>query len=176
MFGYLKQHPKRKIAFDPDHPLVDERRFKQHDWFDFYRDVKESIPGDMPLEKGNSVSTHCFVDANHASNTVTRRSETGILIFINRAPIIWHSKRQNTVEASTFGSKIVAMKNAIELIEPLQYKLRMFGIPIEGPTNIFCENEAVTRNCSDPVSTLKKKHHSIAYHRNREAVAAGMCR
>ena len=33
----------------------------------------------------------------------------------------------------------------------------------------------VTKN-SDPTSTLKKKHHSIAYHRNREAVAAGTCR
>ena len=52
----------------------------------------------------------------------------------------------------------------------------MFGVPIEGPTNIFCDNEAVTKNCGIPESTLKKKHHSIAYHRNREAVAAGTCR
>ena len=138
--------------------------------------MKEAIPGDMPLPKGNSVLTHCFVDANHAGISITRRSQTGILIFINRAPIIWHSKRQNTVKASTFGSEIVAMKNAIELIKALRYKLRMFGVPIEGPTNIFCDNEAVTRNCSEPTSTLKKKHHSIAYHRNREAVAAGTCR
>ena len=43
-------------------------------------------------------------------------------------------------------------------------------------SNIFCDNEAVMKNCSDPTSTLKKKHHSIAYHRNREAVAAGTCR
>ena len=34
----------------------------------------------------------------------------------------------------------------------------------------------MTKNCSDPTSTLKKKHHSIAYHRNREALAAGTCR
>ena len=52
----------------------------------------------------------------------------------------------------------------------------MFGVPIDGPTNIFCDNEAVTKNFSDPTSMLKKKHHSIAYHRNREAVAAGTCR
>ena len=61
------------------------------------------------------------------------------------------------------------MKNAIESIEALQYKLRMFGVPIDGATNIFCDNEAVTKNCSDPTSTLKN-------HRNREAVAAGTCR
>ena len=64
------------------------------------------------------------------------------------------------------------MKNAMELIESLSYKLRMFGVPIEGPTNIFCDNEAVYKNTSLPESILKKKHHSIAYHCCREAVAA----
>ena len=44
-------------------------------------------------------------------------------MFCNKAPIIWHSKQQNTVEASTFGSEFQAMKNAVELIEALRYKL-----------------------------------------------------
>ena len=66
----------------------------------------------------------------------------------------------------------MAMKNAIELIEVF----RMVGVLINGATNIFCDNEAVTKNCSDPTSMLKKKHHSIAYHRNPEAVAVGTCR
>ena len=52
----------------------------------------------------------------------------------------------------------------------------MFGIPVEGPANIYCDNEAVTKNTQVPESTLKRKHHSIAYHRCREAVAAGTIR
>ena len=176
MFGYLKLHPKRKLAFDAMHPRINEKMFQQHDWYDFYRDVKEAIPSDMPAPRGNMMSTHCFVDASHGSDRSTRRSQTGILIFCNRAPIIWFSKRQNTVEASTFGSEFQAMKNAVELLEALRYKLRMFGVPIDGPSNIFCDNEAVYKNTSLPESTLKKKHHSIAYHRCREAVAAGTVR
>ena len=35
----------------------------------------------------------------------------------------------------------------------------MFGVPVDGTTSIFCDNEAVARNCSDPTLTLKKKHH-----------------
>ena len=89
---------------------------------------------------------------------------------------MWYSKRQNIVEASTFGSEFQAMKNAVELIESLRYKLRMFGVPIDGPTNIFCDNEAVDKNTTLSESTLKKKHHSIAYHRCREAVVAGTAR
>ena len=98
--------------------------------------MKEAIPGDMPKPRGNSMLPYCFVDANHAGNTVTQRSQTGILLFYNRLPIIWHSKRQNTVETSTFGSEITAMKNAVELIEALRYKLQMFSVPMEVPTNI----------------------------------------
>ena len=48
----------------------------------------------------------------------------------------------------------------------------MFGIPIDGPANVYCDNEAVYKNTVIPKSTLKKKHHSIAYHRCREAVDA----
>jgi hypothetical protein len=107
----------------------------------------------------------CFVDSDHAGNRVTRRSHTGILIFLNRAPIIWFSKAQNTVETSTFGSEFVAMRIAVELIEALRYKLRMFGIPLEGPTNVLCDNQSVVTSASTPESVLKKKHNSIAYHR-----------
>jgi len=176
MFGYLKAKPKKTIAFDPAHPNIDESRFVKCDWHDFYRGAKESIPGDMPEPRGNVVTTHCFVDADHAGNKVTRRSQSGILLFVNRAVVQWYSKRQNTVETSTFGSEFVAMRVAVELIEALRYKLRMFGVPIEGATNVFCDNEAVTKNAIFPESTLKKKHNAIAYHRTREAVAAGTIR
>ena len=64
------------------------------------------------------------------------------------------------------------MKTAVEHVEALCYKLRMFGIPIGGPTNVFCDNEVVFKNTSILDSTLKKKHTSICYHQPREAVAA----
>ncbi len=176
MFGYLKLYPKRKLAFDFQHPNISERMFKQYDWYDFYRNASEAIPLDMPPPKGNPMNTHCFVDASHGSDRTTRRSQTGILLFCNKSPIIWHSKRQNTVEASTFGSAFQAIKNAVELTESLRYKLRMFGVPKEGATNVFSDIEAVYKNTTMPESTLKKKHHSIAYHRCREAVAAGTVR
>ena len=59
------------------------------------------------------------------------------------APIIWHSKQQNAAETSIFGSEMMALKNGVELVEALRYKLRMFGTPIEGATKIYCDNEAV---------------------------------
>ena len=176
VMGFLKEHKKMRLLFDSSYPKVKESWFKSYDWFDFYRDAEEAIPPSMPESRGHDVIITCFVDANHAGNQKDRRSQTGILIFINKAPIHWYSKQQPSVEASTFGAEFCAMKNAVEMIEALRYKLRMFGIPIDGPANVYCDNEAVYKNTVIPESTLKKKHHSIAYHRCREATAAGTIR
>lgn len=42
------------------------------------------------------------------------------------------------------------MKTAVELIQGLLFKLRSFGIPIEGPTDVFCNSEAVTKKVRSP--------------------------
>jgi hypothetical protein len=89
---------------------------------------------------------------------------------------MWYSKHQNTVETSTFGSEFIAMKTAIEQIEGLRYKLRMMGVPLDGPTSTFCDNESVFKNLMMPELTIKKKHFSIAYHQTQEAIAAGIVR
>ena len=161
---------------DPDYPKIEEDRFIRYDWTEFYRYAEEPIPPDMPEARGLHMTTHCFVDSDHAGDKATRRSQTGILIFCNRAPIIAFSKRQNSVECSTYGSELVAMRQAVDLLKGLRYKLRMFGIPIEGPSAIYCDNEAVFKNVSKPDSTLSKKQHSISYHSCREAVAANIVR
>ena len=68
------------------------------------------------------------------------------------------------------------MKTTIEMIKGLQYKLRMMGIEVDGSTNVFCDNKSMVKNTTKPESTLKKKHNAIAYHRVREAQAAGVVR
>ena len=91
------------MVFDASDPvLADPNIFRDVDWTELYGDVHEELPPDMPVPLGNTVNTACFVDANHAGNLVTRHSHTGILLFVQNAPITWYSKRQNTVEASTF--------------------------------------------------------------------------
>jgi len=52
----------------------------------------------------------------------------------------------------------------------------MFGVPIDGPVNMYCDNNGVVINASRPESMLKKKHNTFADHRVYEAVAAGTIR
>ncbi len=171
IFAYLKKYNRSAVVLDWTEPSIDESLFKEVDWSEYYPGVKETIPPNMPEPRGKPVVTTCYVDADHAGCRLTRRSHTGILIFVNRAPIVWYSKRQNTVESSTFGSEFVAARTAVDQVEALRYKLRMFGVPLEEPTTMFCDNESVVKNSTSPESTLKKKHNSICYHRVREALA-----
>ena len=176
VFAYLKNYDRSRMVFDHTEPIFNDSRFTECDWSEYYPGAKEPTPHKAPEALGESVTTTCFVDADHAGCRVTRRSHTGVLLFLNRAPVMWYSKRQNTVESSTFGSEFVAMKTAVEQVEALRYKLCMMGVPLAGPTNVFCDNESVFINSTRPESTLKKKHNAIAYHRTREAIAAGIVR
>jgi hypothetical protein len=176
IFAYLKQHLNSTIVFDDRRPLIDEESFLPVDWGDFYGNQKEEMPPRMPKARGKSVRISCFVDADHAGNVVTRRSHTGILMFVNNALISWFSKRQNTVETSTFGSEFVALRIATEQMEALRYKLRMFGVPIDGPGDVYCDNQSVVESSSLPQRTLQKKHNAICFHKVREAAAMGMIR
>ena len=139
-----------RVVFDPKHPEVDQGSIASvdTDWTDFYGDVVEDLPPGIPEPLGKSVHTTCFVDADHAGNVVTRQSHTGVLIYVMNAQIIWFSKKQKTFESSTFGSEFVAMKIARDLIVAIRYKLRMFGVPLDRPTDTMCKNQGVVKNTS----------------------------
>jgi hypothetical protein len=80
------------------------------------------------------------------------------------------------VETSTYGSELVALRQAIDLVKSLQCKLCMFGVPIDGPTDVFCDDESVFKNVSKPESVLSKKQHSMSCHSVCEAVASNVVR
>jgi hypothetical protein len=71
-----------------------------------------------------------------------------VLVFVNNALISWFSKRQNTVERSTFGSEFVALQIAVEQLEALRCKLRMFGVPIDGLADACHDNQSVVDSLS----------------------------
>lgn len=171
IFSYLKKHHNSRLAFDPAYPVIDTNQFPRHDWRRFYDNVEEPLPPNAPKPLGKPVVIRIFVDADHAGDQLTRRSRTGYVMFINSAVINWYSKKQGSIEGATFGSEFMALKTVAEVNRGIRYKLRMMGIPIDGPSYVFGDNMSVLHNTMNPESTLKKKSNSIAYHLCRESVA-----
>jgi hypothetical protein len=174
IYCFLRTRHNGCLIFDPTYPEVDLTKFNHGEsWKDFYGDVKEPIPPNAPKSRGRDVILRLFVDSDHAGEELTRRSRTGFILYLNMAPILWYSKKQGTVETSVFGAEFVAMKQALEATRGIRYKLRMMGIPIDGPTYVYGDNMSVIHNTQRPESTLKKKSNSICYHFARESVAMG---
>ena len=137
----LKGHTKSKFVMDCCKRDIDQFTFPEYNWTRYYPGAAEVIPDDMPCPLGELVQITVFANASFAGNMVTHKSVTGILIFVNGPPIMWLSKRQVTLETSTFGSEFVALRVAVEMVEALLcYKLRMFGVLSDGPANAFCDN------------------------------------
>lgn len=173
IFAYLKKHHNAELIFDPSDPEIDLSSFERRDWStsEFGLVEPEQMPPNAPEPRGQGFTMRLFVDADHASDTITRRSRSGFLCYLNCAPITWFSKKQTSVETSSFGSEFVAMKHGTEYVRGLRYKLRMMGIPVLGPTYIYGDNQSVLFNTTIPESTLKRKSQSICYHFVREGSA-----
>ena len=176
LFSYLGKYHNAEMIYDPTAPHINDDIFKKQDWtFSTMseQDRTEVMPPDMPEPRGKPFVIRCFVDADHAGDTVTRKSRTGFIVYLNNAPVFWYSKRQGSVESSTYQAEFTAMKEATEYIRALRYRLRMMGIRVEGPAYIFGDNQSVLANTTNPGSVLKKKCAAVAYHLVREGVARG---
>ena len=120
--------------------------FKQCDWKEFCGDVRKVLPLNTPEPHGCNIDLHMFVDSDHTGDKLTQCSHTGFIIYLNSAPIIWYSKKQSTIETSVFGAEFVAMKQGMEALRGLCYKLRMIGVTIPGPSYIYGDNMSVIHN------------------------------
>ena len=88
MFGYLKIHHNAEIVFDSSDPDIDMSKFERQDWSGtvYQNFLKEESPPNMPTPRGQSMKMTCFVDSNHADDSVTRRSRTGFIVYLQSAP------------------------------------------------------------------------------------------
>ena len=104
IFHVLWKNLNKMQVINPSTTMIDESVFYYNAyWVKFHGDMAEE---DLPLmidPVGEPVSTYTFVDYDHASNVVTSRSHTGILLFVWNGLIKAFSKQHRTVKPSTFG-------------------------------------------------------------------------
>ena len=177
VFGYLKRYDKGKIIIDPNYPNHELYESENYDnWKEFYPEAEEMLPdeNDKIEYLGPPVRITAYKDSDHAHDLVTRRSVTGILLFVNNTPVKWISKRQKTIETSTYGAELVAAKLAVETILTYRTMLRLMGANVEKKSLLLGDNKSVVINTTVPSSVLKKKHCALSYHKVREMIACNI--
>jgi hypothetical protein len=94
---------------------------------------------------------------DHSGEQFTRRSRTGWVVYLNKAPIVWFSKCQPAVESSVFGAEFAAINNGIQTCHGLHYMLIMIDLPLSGPIYVYGDNMSGVHNTQHLASVLKKK-------------------
>jgi hypothetical protein len=92
--------------------------------------------------------------------------------MLDQMPIVWFSKRQNTVETATYGSEFVAARQATEHTMDICYTLRAFGVPLDGPAWLHGNSQSVITSLTMPYLQLGERHNALRYHHVREGVAS----
>ena len=111
IFAYLKKYHNIELVYDPSDPVVDENDFKRRDWASSelgHVEGKDELRANMPEPRVHGFIMRAKVDADHASDTVSRQSRTGYLIYLNCALVYWWSKKQTPVESSSFGDTFLS--------------------------------------------------------------------
>ena len=123
------------------------------------------------------VSAHCFVDARASQVTLPPgTARPGFSSLSNRAPIIWRSKHQKWVKIQHLWIRDCCAQEC-------EVALRDCGVScacLESHWDQLTHSVTMKlppRELFDPQNRpSRKKHTSIARHRNREATAAGTVR
>ena len=127
--------------FDPSDMEIRLDDFIEYNWSSSeFGEIEEAKPMNAPESRGMGFTMVAYVDTDHVGNVVTQRSRTRFLIFLSDSTIYWMSKKQQSIETSSLGAGFIAMKQCTEYLRGLRYKLRMMGIPCDGPSYAYGDN------------------------------------
>jgi len=92
MFKFLDIHKENELAFRPEEPPLNLDYDAIKEQTDFmkkaYLDTEEELPPNALTPRGKLLSMCVFMDSDYAGDKVRRRSQTGILLYLNSAPNI----------------------------------------------------------------------------------------
>lgn len=123
----------------------------------------------------SNLQLSAFTDADWGSCLVTRRSTTGLCIFMGDALICWKSKKQPTVSRSSAEAEYRALAYAASELLWLKQLFRVFEIPVES-VKVFSDNKSAMHLATNPLSHDRSKHVDIDVHFIREHVHSGFLR
>lgn len=136
----------------------------------------KATPGQGILFSSTSqITLKAYADADWGSCPDSRRSTTGICVFLGDSLVSWKSQRQHVVSRSPAEAEYRALASIASEVTWLNHLLVDFEINI-GPTLLFCDNQAAIHIASNPTFHERSKHMEIDCHFIRDKVTDSMLR
>jgi hypothetical protein len=104
-----------------------------------------------------------YSDADFAGDRVSKKSTSGMTIFLGPCLVTWASKKQNSVALSTAEAEYIAAAACCAQI--LWVKQHLLDLRTEtGCVEIFCDNTSTISISNNPVHHSRTKHIDIRHH------------
>ena len=147
MLGYLKNYPKKGYGIDPSPFQANSPSNKVEHNFNHQCDhFKEHVDPrflDLLLKE---LDTIVFVYENHGYDSVTGKETTSLLTFVGSTPVDWGAMHQPSVQTTTCGTELNALKKEVEHDVTIRCYLRSMGVKVEQLTRMHCDDKDVVTN------------------------------
>ncbi|XP_039169649.1 uncharacterized mitochondrial protein AtMg00810-like [Eucalyptus grandis] len=115
-----------------------------------------------------------YCDADYATCPISRRLVTGYCIKFGESLLSWKTKKQPTVSLSSAEAEYRAMAKTTCQIVWMRGLLKDLGIEVQGPTRVYCDNDAALKLAVNPIVHERTKHIEVDCHFTREKIQEGM--
>jgi len=126
-----------------------------------------------PNGNAKPITITAYCDSDYATDTDTRISTSGLLVFVAGSLVSWQSRKQNRVTLSTCESEYYALADATTEVMHLRSFLDELGYTQEESTPIYCDNAATVMVSNGNKISTKLKHVAVRYHFLRNEVTSG---
>ncbi|GMI75420.1 cysteine-rich RLK (RECEPTOR-like protein kinase) 8 [Hibiscus trionum] len=113
-----------------------------------------------------------YVDSDYAGDLDKRRSTTGYLFALAKAPVSWRSTLQSTVALSTTEAEYMAVAEAVKEAIWLNGLLEDLGV-VQSHISLYCDSQSAIHLAKNQVYHSRTKHIDVRYHFVREIFEEG---
>lgn len=130
--------------------------------------VKATSHYRLNLSTITDLNINLYCDSDFAANRDDRTSTGGLMLMVDKAPIMWRVNKHKQVSLSTMESEFVTMVDAAKEMLWFQNvmlecdKLQIFNFKKASRT-IWCDNQAAIAFASSPIENSSSKHISVKY-------------
>lgn len=130
----------------------------------------------MKFDGSEGINLHGYTNSDWLGDPETRRSTTGYVFFMCKAPVSSKSKRQNMVTLSSSEAEYVAGSKAAQDCVYIRQLLGDLGFEQTEPTVLYEDNDCCIHMAENQVNRSRSRHIDMRIHDLRDQCANGTVR